>query len=51
MMVTLKPCPFCGNMYPEIINDEFRYLSFRYYIQCDRCGAICGSKRTKKKQL
>lgn len=47
-MTELKPCPFCGYKGIEILADENEYLHYRYFSQCQRCGA--GAKRGHTKE-
>ncbi|MCJ7828400.1 MAG: Lar family restriction alleviation protein [Dehalococcoidia bacterium] len=35
----LKPCPFCGNDKPRLINEPgFHYPARVYYAWCHKCG-------------
>ena len=47
-MNDLKPCPFCGYKGVEILADDNKYLYYRYFSQCQRCGA--GAKRGHTKE-
>lgn len=47
-MTELKPCPFCGYKGVEILADDNKYLYYRYFSQCQRCGA--GAKRGPTKE-
>ena len=47
-MAELKPCPFCGYKGVEILADDNKYLYYRYFSQCQRCGA--GAKRGHTKE-
>lgn len=47
-MADLKPCPFCGYKGVEILADDNKYLYYRYFSQCQRCGA--GAKRGHTKE-
>ena len=47
-MTDLKPCPFCGYKGVEILADDNEYLYYRYFSQCQRCGA--GAKRGHTKE-
>ena len=47
-MTDLKPCPFCGYKGVEILADDNKYLYYRYFSQCQRCGA--GAKRGHTKE-
>lgn len=47
-MDKLKPCPFCGYKGVEILADDNKYLYYRYFSQCQRCGA--GAKRGHTKE-
>lgn len=47
-MAELKPCPFCGYKGIEILTDGNEYLYYRYFSQCQRCGA--GAKRGHTKE-
>lgn len=47
-MAELKPCPFCGYKGIEILTDDNEYLYYRYFSQCQRCGA--GAKRGHTKE-
>lgn len=47
-MNNLKPCPFCGYKGVEILADDNKYLYYRYFSQCQRCGA--GAKRGHTKE-
>lgn len=42
-MAELKPCPFCGYKSVEILEDDNEYLYYRFFTQCQKCGA--GAKR------
>lgn len=42
-MTELKPCPFCGYKGVEILADDNEYLFYRFFAQCQKCGA--GAKR------
>lgn len=44
----LRNCPFCGYKGVEILADDNEYLYYRYFSQCQRCGA--GAKRGHKKE-
>lgn len=44
----LKPCPFCGGKSVEILEDENKYLYYRYMAQCQKCGANAKLGRTKE---
>lgn len=44
----LKPCPFCGGKSVEILEDENKYLYYRYIAQCQECGATAKPGRTKE---
>ena len=48
-MNDLKPCPFCGYKGVEILADDNEYLYYRYFSQCQRCGA--GAKRGHTKEV
>lgn len=47
-MNDLKPCPFCGYKVVEILADDNEHLYYRYFSQCQRCGA--GAKRGHTKE-
>ena len=47
-MTDLRPCPFCGYKGVEILADDNKYLYYRYFSQCQRCGA--GAKRGHTKE-
>ena len=47
-MAELKPCPFCGYKGVEILADDNEHLYYRYFSQCQRCGA--GAKRGHTKE-
>ena len=47
-MTDLKPCPFCGYKVVEILADDNEHLYYRYFSQCQRCGA--GAKRGHTKE-
>ena len=47
-MFELKPCPFCGYKGVEIFADDNEHLYYRYFSQCQRCGA--GAKRGHTKE-
>lgn len=44
----LRNCPFCGYKGVEILADDNEYLYYRYFSQCQRCGA--GAKRGHTKE-
>lgn len=44
----LKPCPFCGGKGVAILEDENKYLYYRYMAQCQKCGANAKLGRTKE---
>ena len=46
--IELKPCPFCGGKGVEILEDENKYLYYRYMAQCQKCGANAKLSRTKE---
>lgn len=46
--IKLKPCPFCGGKGVEILEDENKYLYYRYMAQCQKCGANAKLGRTKE---
>lgn len=46
--IILKPCPFCGSKGVEILEDENKYLYYRYMAQCQKCGANAKLSRTKE---
>ena len=46
--IELKPCPFCGGKGVEILEDENKYLYYRYMAQCQKCGANAKLGRTKE---
>lgn len=43
-MNKLKPCPFCENSQPELVEIK---LSGFFYVHCKRCGAqqYCGTSQ------
>lgn len=47
-MAELKPCPFCGYKGVEILADDNEYLYYRFFSQCQKCGA--GAKRGHTKE-
>lgn len=47
-MTDLKPCPFCGYKGVEILADDNEYSYYRYFSQCQRCGAGARRGHTKK---
>ena len=44
--IILKPCPFCGGKGVAILEDENKYLYYRYIAQCQKCGANAKLGRT-----
>lgn len=44
----LKPCPFCGNEYPEIHSSRV-YGS--YYVHCRQCGVETGKTELKEEAV
>lgn len=49
--IELNPCPFCGGKGVEILEDENKYLYFRYRAQCQKCGATAKLCHTKEEAL
>ena len=47
-MAELKPCPFCGYKGVEIFADDNEYLYYRYFSQCQKCGASAKRGHTKE---
>lgn len=47
-MNDLKSCPFCGYKGVAILADDNEYSYYRYFSQCQRCGA--GAKRGHTKE-
>ena len=47
-MPELKPCPFCGNNYPEIHSSQV-YGS--YYAYCRQCGVKTRKTDTKEETV
>ena len=50
-MTELKPCPFCGYKNIQILVDKNEYLYYRYFSQCQRCGASAKRGRTKEEAI
>ena len=44
----MKPCQFCGYKGVAILAYENEYLYYRYFSQCQICGA--GAKRANTKE-
>lgn len=47
----LKPCPFCGWKSILILENENEYLYYRYFSQCQKCGAGARRGHTKKEAI
>ena len=36
---SLRPCPFCGNLQPRLVSNDYSDTEHFYHIECD-CGAM-----------
>ena len=43
-MAELKPCPFCGNVSPEI---RYDFKNRTYHVLCTQCDATGGDRSNR----